>query len=663
MKRKSLLYSAALILLLLGISAISVSSVYAHPGHAPDPPPPWEPPTTPDPPEPPGDGDTGDTKRTTVLTQIFKIVFDSSIMKDAVVTALDDIFNDATRNLSMSDNPLFQMGSEISKIVFESANLKKIRRSSWLDLRKVAFALLPLTAALTIWASMKDGLYSVTGYANTFEAIAEFFVSIALALASFWLMEQAISLTKTLTLAIAESLQVEVTRSVYAGMLVRPMTFASSNPIMSMVLGILSFALVLTYMGSVTIAFLAREVVLIMTVALAPLMIILGSVRPLAWLRGLWAKAFLIFLLLLPINVLVMGIAYKLWLTAMDLAADSVVTILQLIILTGTMSVLIAVNGTLGKMVYGGAIEVAQKVGNAFTQVAAMGASVVGLAAAGGIGGAALAGSSEVLAPAAGGGSGAGLVLNSPSTGGVVTSTSNLTSKIGSILASSGNSVLSGFGKGTQVGAAVKDHKMSSAAPPTSPKLDIANNGVPGQEAGAADVMSQIDTPQKAVAIGSDQETLSKRAALGVNTSVAMLEGAENDGLSARDVLRKANYLGPGNWDEKSAGRNFIRSEAGTFAFRDKSPYRQTDIAFKAPSTNSLHELDFVAAQRIVQHEQNIIPDGPYNQISPVQIQDVARAVRTQRLSGKDNYPAIINEANSSATLRGWIERTQGNKS
>ena len=325
-------------MLLVGISTISISSAFAHPGKAPGPPPPWTPPTTPDPPEPPGDGDTGNNNtKTTVLTQIFKVMFDSSTLKDAIVNSIDSIFNDAVGNLTASGSPFYKMGGEISEIVFETDKLEAIRLSSWKQLRKVAFALLPLTAALTIWASMKDGLYSVTGYANTFEAVAEFFVAIAIAMASYWLMEQSISLTKAFTLAIAESLSVDITGSVYAGMFIKPAALGISNPGLSMILNILSFALVITYMGSVTIAFLAREVVLIMTVALAPVMIILGSVRPLGWLRGLWSKAFIVFLLLLPINVLTMGVAFKLWVAALSLASGPLALILQLTILAGTL--------------------------------------------------------------------------------------------------------------------------------------------------------------------------------------------------------------------------------------------------------------------------------------------------------------------------------------
>ncbi len=649
-------------MLLVGISTISVSSAYAHPDEAPDPPPPWNPPTTP---EPPGDGDSGDTtgdkKSGGVLTQIFKVVFDSSTMKEAIVNSIDSIFGDAAGNLTDSSSPFYQMGSEISNFVFGTEKLTAIRLSSWIQLRKLAFALLPLTASLTIWASMKDGLYSVTGYANTFEAVAEFFVSIAIAMASYWLMEQAISLVKVLTLAIADSLQLDITGSVYAGVLIKPAVLSIANPALSMILHILSFALVLTYMGSVTIAFLARELVLIMTVALAPIMIVLGSVRPLAWLKGLWFKTFIVFLLLLPINVLTMGIAFKLWLSAISLSSGPLATLIQLAILAGTLSVLIAVNGTLGKLVYGAAIEVAQKVGKTLTSVATMAAGLaVGAAVAGALGGSALGGSlggAQGLTPAVGGEG--GMALGGSSAGGIVTSTSKLTSSIGRTLSSSRSSAVSGFGKGMQLGAAVKDHQMANLSPPSSPQMNITQNGVPGQSKGVADVMGQIDTPQKAAAIGSDQATLANRVTMGAETAAATLEAVESGGLSARDYLRDTSYLNPGRPDVEMAGRDFIRSEAGSFALGGRSDFTQTELVNTTPNTVGLHSLDYQAAQRIVQSEQRY-GSSYFNEISASKIQDVALAVHAQRLSGTPSYDAIINNAKKEPNLKAWIDKSKG---
>jgi hypothetical protein len=581
-------------------------------------------------------------------------------MKDAIVNSIDSIFDDAVGNLTASSSPFYKMGSEISNIVFETEKLKAVRLASWIQLRKVAFALLPLTAALTIWASMKDGLYSVTGYANTFEAVAEFFVSIAIAMASFWLMEQSISLVKILTLAIAESLQVDITGSVYAGMLIKPVALGLSNPIMSMILNILSFALVLTYMGSVIIAFLAREVVLIMTVALAPIMIILGSVRSLGWLRGLWSKAFIVFLLLLPINVLTMGVALKLWVAALSLSSGPLATLLQLAILAGTLSVLIAVNGTLGKLVYGAVIEVAQKVGKSLASVATMAAGLaVGAVGVGALGGSTLGGAGGMAPAISGGGGGAGLAIGNASAGGVVTSTSNLTSSIGRTLSSSRSSALSSLGRGMHIGAAVKDHQLATQSPPSSSQLGIANKGVPGQAKGVADVMEQIDTPQKAAAIGSDQATLANRVTLGVETSAATLEAVESGGLSASDYLRDTNYLTPGRPDVEIAGRDFIRSEAGSFALGGRSNFTQTELVNATPNTVGLHSLDYQAAQRIVQSEQRY-GSSYYSEISASKMQDVAQAVHTRRVSGMRSYDAIINNAKQDPNLKAWVDKSKG---
>jgi len=661
MNKKVLLRSAAILILLVAVSTIFVSSAYAGPD-GPGTPPPPQPKTTPDPSGDDG-GDSGDNKKSTsIITQIFKVMFDSSTMKEAIINSIDSIFHDAYGDVIESSGPFYKTGSEISEIVFETYKLQEVRKSSWLQLRKVAFALLPLVAALTIWASMKDGLYSVTGYANTFEAVAEFFVSIAIALGSYWLMEQAISLVKVLTVAIADSLQVNITGSVYAGLVIKPSLAAMSSPVMSMIFYIFAFALVLTYMASVTIAFLAREVVIIMTVALAPVMIILGSVRPLSWLRGLWSKAFIVFLLLLPINVLTMGVSFKLWVAAMSLSSGTVATIFQLLLITGTISVLIAVNGTLGKLVYGAAIEVAKKVGETLTSVATMAAGLaVGAVGLGTLGGSALGGGAAGLAPAVGGGggSGAGMALSSASSGGVVTSTSNLTSTIGRALGGSRSAALSSLGRGMTIGSAVKDLQTNNTPALPSPKLGISENGVPGQAAGTADVMNQIDTPQKAASIGSDQAILSGRVNLGVQTSAATLEAVEGAGLSAGDYLRDTSYLNPGRPDLETAGRDFIRSEAGSFALGARSSYTQTALPNATPNTSGLHSLDYQAAQRIVQSEQRY-GSGYFNEISASKIQNVAQAVHARRLSGTRSYDAIVNSARKESNIVDWINYSKG---
>ncbi len=659
MNRKVLLRSAAILMLLVAVSTIFVSNAYAQPGEAPGPPPPWDPPTTP---EPPGDGDsdsgdTGDNKKSTsVITQIFKVMFDTSTMKDAIVNSLESIFQDASGDLTDKKSPFYQMGSEVSSFVFGTEQLQEVRKSSWLQLRKVAFALLPLVAALTIWSSMKEGLYNVTGYANTFEAVAEFFVSIAIALASYWLMEQAIDLVKALTVAISDSFSPNFTLDVFAGLTIKQSTAAINSPIMSMIFYIFAFALTLTYMGSVVIAFLAREVVIVMTVAMAPVMIILGSVRPLSWLRGMWFKAFIVFLLLLPINVLTMGVSFELYTSAMALSTGPVATILQLLIITGTVSILIAVNGTLGKLVYGAAIEVAQKVGESVAAVATL-----AVGAAGGVGallggGGAVAGTAPVVA---GGGGTGGILALANTGGGAVTSTSQLTESIGSLLSSSRNGFLRAAGVGLKAGNAIRDHKMTPAGLPPSPQLNIGKNGVPGFDKGREDTLAQVDTPEKATALGSNQETLKPKLTEATTTAGSTITAAEEGALSGKDFLTDAGYLTEGKPDVVMAGREFIRSEASASVLGSGSSFLRTELPKWTPSTQSIVTYDYLAAGRILQHEQKFA-GSPFNkEVTPKQVGRVARAVQARRVNG-GSYRSIISSAQRDSNLKDWVDATKG---
>jgi len=649
--------------MLVVLTTLSVSTVSASGNSLPGPegtPPPPSPPPDPGTPEPPNGDDDGGGERKSIIKQIFTIIFDYRTMKDAIISTINGMFEDAVGDISTTGSPLYDVGSEISEIVFQTEKLKELRLSTWLGLRKVAFALLPLVAAMTIWASMKDGLYSVTGYANTLEAVTEFVVSIAIALASYWLMEQLISLTKSLTLAVAGAFEINITGSVFVGSLLKSASFGALNPLMSMILSIFAFVFLVVFMFSVELAFLAREVVLIITVGMAPLMIILGSVRPLGWLRALWSKAFIVFLLILPVNVLLLGIAVKLHLSAMDLSSGILSTVLQMLILAGTISILIALNTTLGKLVYGAAIEVAKQVGSTLMSLGTMAAGLaVGAGALGAGGLAAAGGSTGGLAPAAGGGGSGGVISGSLASGTNVTSTSKLTSTIGGVLSSSRNSAVRNLGRGVRAGNAIRDHRLANQSPPSSALLDIANNGMPGYEAGIGDVMDQFQgNPNAVAAIGTDEQTLTANTRLGADTAVANLRAMESSGLSARDGLQETNYLHAGRTNIEMAGREFIRAEAGSFALEDYSRYQPNEISAQVPRTGDLHPRDFAVGHRIVQAEQKH-HGSTFRNITPKMMGSVARAVQARRLSGMTSNLDIIDTA-AQSDLQDWIDDSIG---
>ena len=672
MKRLRFLNILAIALLTAGMLAAAVQDVSASPGLGPD-----EPPAeTPAPPKPPGDedgeGDTGDSSDTNkeggILTKIFKVVFDSSTMKDAIVTAINFIFYDGTVSLTAKSNPLYVLGSQISELVFRSTELADLRKTSWIQLRKVAFALLPLAAALTIWASMKEGLYSVTGYANTYEAVAEFFVSIALALASYWLMEQSITLVKILSTAISDSMQTNITMDVWQGMLHKNtflLTSGAGNSIMSMVLGIISFCVALAYIFSVVFAFLAREVVILLTVALAPLMIILGTIRPLSWLRALWAKAFMVFLLLLPVNVLVMGLSFKLWSSIANIKTQAAATFLQLAILIGVLSVLVALNGTVGKMVFGAAVEATKKIGTAVMSAGALAGGLLvgagGLSAAAATTGGTAASTGGSIAPTTGGGGGLGVTAGSLSGAGSVTNTSKLSASIGSILSSSRNPVLRSASQGLRAGNAIKDYKTSQAELAANYKSPPVNmkNGVPGFEKGLSDVTSLVDTDQKAMAYGPSSETMKNRVVAGGEIASNTMRAANEEGLY-RGFLSETGNLHPGRTNMYLAGREHTRSVAGEYALKQRNPYFPNKVNTSFPDNPNVDPRDYAISEKIMINEHRRLEEDPNQKpfdVNKSVVNDVVSAVYSSRInSGLTSYNEVFDSVNESDDFLQWVK-------
>jgi len=142
---KNNLFCAAAFILLSGLVLLSSASrVFAAPDavRAPAETPLPSPSSTPLP-APAPENDRGGS-----ITKVFKVMFDASTLKEAIVSVLNAIFEDALDGLTAPSSTFYQLGEQISRFVFETPELKEIRLSSWVQTRKVAFAHLPLTAAL-----------------------------------------------------------------------------------------------------------------------------------------------------------------------------------------------------------------------------------------------------------------------------------------------------------------------------------------------------------------------------------------------------------------------------------------------------------------------------------------------------------------------------------
>jgi hypothetical protein len=181
---------------------------------------------------------------------------------------------------------------------------------------------------------------------------------------------------------------------------------------------VLGLALVISIVGQ----FFARVALLYIVVALAPLVLVLGIMRPARWLQGMWIKepalsppkGLLLVMLVGPITALLFKLILALHVAIVN-------PILSFLMVVGVTSVLLAVNGTIVKGIFGAAAEVVGRaletatgvVRGAATAVAAIGAAALSGGAALGVLPGALAGTGGGAAAAAGasvGGGSAGTV-------------------------------------------------------------------------------------------------------------------------------------------------------------------------------------------------------------------------------------------------------------
>ena len=168
---------------------------------------------------------------------------------------------------------------------------------------------------------------------------------------------------------------------------------------------VLGLALVISIVGQ----YFARVALLYIVVALAPLVLVLGILRPARWLQGMWIKepalsppkGLLLVMLVGPITALLFKLILALHVAIVN-------PILSFLMVVGVTSVLLAVNGAIVKGIFGAAAEVvgrALETATGVVQGAATAAAAIGAAALSG--GAALGVLPGALAGTGGGGAAA----------------------------------------------------------------------------------------------------------------------------------------------------------------------------------------------------------------------------------------------------------------
>ncbi len=631
---------------------------------------------TPDP-EDPEEGDNPEEEEdvegtVTIIRERKEILFPYERLQDGIQGALADTITSASDDTASELIPTI---SEIEDIVLNNQDsiFAETRSSIWRVTIVIAGILMPLTLVVSVGAALKDGASSVTGYAGAREALVNWFVGVGAALGSYFLLNKAIELAIGAEHAVIDGVARAVNENwdigaQLVGNLLNTGTIRLLPLPVQIFLGIFVFLLLVALVASIALAWLAREVLLLLLVGIAPLILVGGTIGPLRWLSGTWTKVTIVTLLLGPANYLLIGAA-SLTTTKANEAGLLEGHFIGMLIALGVISVLLGLNGFAGKIVYGAVIEIAQKAWKTTMAIGQLAATAAGFVAAPAIGGAlggaagAVGVGSGGLGPMAGGGAGA------LSTYGQVMSQAGVTRAIGQALSATGNPIARGFGAGLNIGAAKEARDQLSArlggtgVPKVEGTFDKGNaiqdaqDDIIGKYAPGASGVSSGQSPV------TDDDFLNSVKAGGElvdNTFSAM----DNLGIDKNNALAELGYYQPGDNLQASA-TYFARANAGTYAL---GVHSSTPVPDK--SQVSSRYLNTVSPNRITAHDVHGALDILVNKgvrgfgggaPDPELITNMSRAVYHRRTQFGQDFRSIINSAQQSegaSGLHSWMSET-----
>jgi hypothetical protein len=381
--------------------------------------------------EPPDDGsenaepENGDSD--SIITHIFKLIFPIETMQAATeillinilrqnAEGIRELFSGLAADLSLQ-NPGIKEPS--GSLMWLGAD---VFAPTWRFTVKIALALWPATLAImAAMAAQESAVATNWGVAGLKGALAQWLSGVLACAFSLEIIDLVNRLSNAIIAGIVilpvggvGRLNVEgiVNALLGAALRVFGMNIAPSAAILAVLVElVLGLALVISIIGQ----YFARVALLYVLVALAPIVLVIGILRPARWLQWMWIKGLLLVMLLGPVTALLFKLILVLHIAIVN-------PILSFLMVVGVTSVLLAVNGAIIKGVFGAAAEVVGKaldtatgvVQGAATAAAAVGAAVLSGGAALGVLPGALAGAGGGAAAASAGssagGSGAGAV-------------------------------------------------------------------------------------------------------------------------------------------------------------------------------------------------------------------------------------------------------------
>lgn len=283
----------------------------------------------------------------------------------------------------------------------------------WKTTVSISAVLWPVTLAIMAAVAAKDVVAARSwGIGDLKEVLFGWLITAAAAGTSIYWLDLANRITNGITYAL---LGMEVDWSALSfGLLVGAVGGILATGPFGVGIALVVFGIALAILFSLIFQFIARYTLLYVLVAIAPIVITISILPPARWLRSMWVKGFVLVELIGPINALLI----KMVLTMVNISPDSglVPALVQFLGAVGILSLLLTVDYSIIKFVFGAIQETTEKV---VGTLASLGALVV--AAVGGIGlatGAIGGGAAAAAGGAAGGAGGAAGLGAGPAGGG-----------------------------------------------------------------------------------------------------------------------------------------------------------------------------------------------------------------------------------------------------
>jgi len=615
-------------------------------------------------------GDTGTVKVVERHT-IWRILFPYETLGESIRAALMDTVAEMGREVAaQAQEAVNHLGSSVLQ---QEGMFQDVRRDVWKVSIVVAGILMPLSFLVSVVAALKEGTSSVTGYASAREALLNWVITAGAAVSSYFILTKAIELATAGMGAIFEGLLGGISGSFnlgdhVIGTFIDAGMYVATPGLGQLFVLLFGMLLAVAVVLSIGLALLAREVILILAVGIAPIALILGGVGPLRWLSGLWMKITTTALLLGPANAMLLGAGALLGIRAHQsgLSGGGLVDrILGYLVALGIVSVLIGMNTLVGKMVYGAVIEIAEKAAHGVMAVVNLAGIAVGAAVAPAVGG--MLGGTGAMATAAGS-AGSGLSA-AGSMGAVAEASSQMraVSSIGQAVATTGLPGARGFSAGMNMGGALNAHTQVKQG--IAQAAEARANGAGGEpwEKGELSMGRAIDTAHgdlkgeitaggpKGVlgASGISPEDASHRLEVGRQLNQNLMAVGEKHGVDMRAGLRQ---LGVGGTDAQAAGVAYARASMRETSFGVPSPFQNPMPARSLPTGMTARDLD--TARQIVgavrPHELRSAPSVEF-------LDNLVQTAFHRRTQLSEDPRRTVEDGTQATDLDRWMRETYNN--